>query len=46
MNFELMPELGFRSAYFVLLGAMLTVVTAISALFYRRGWLGGRVHPR
>ena len=28
MNFEFMPELGFRGAYFLLLGSMLTVVAA------------------
>ncbi|MDH4350571.1 MAG: hypothetical protein OEW56_05435, partial [Gemmatimonadota bacterium] len=42
MNFEHMPELGYRYAYFILLGAMLTVVTGILTLFYHRGWLGGR----
>ncbi|MDH3207840.1 MAG: magnesium transporter CorA family protein [Gemmatimonadota bacterium] len=41
MNFEFMPELGFRGAYFVLLGSMLTVVAAILVFFYRRGWIGG-----
>ena len=46
MNFEFMPELGFRSAYFLLLGAMLTVVTSILVIFFRRGWLGGRARPR
>ena len=42
MNFEYIPELGYRSAYFILLAAMLTVVTGILTLFYYRGWLGGR----
>ena len=42
MNFEFMPELGFRPAYFILLGAMLVVVATILLLFYYRGWLGGR----
>jgi len=42
MNFEFMPELAHRSAYFILLGAMLTVVTSILIVFYHRGWLGGR----
>ena len=40
MNFEFIPELGFRGGYFVLLGAMLAVVVAILLLFRRRGWLG------
>jgi magnesium transporter len=39
MNFEFMPELRIRGAYFFLLGTMLTVVTAILLVFYRRGWL-------
>jgi magnesium transporter len=40
MNFEFMPELGFRPAYFMLLGAMLTVVFGILLFFRRRGWIG------
>ena len=40
MNFEFIPELGFRGGYFVLLGAMLAVVVAILLYFRRRGWLG------
>ena len=46
MNFEFMPELRFRGAYFLLLGAMLTVVTGILVFLFRRGWLGGRARPR
>ncbi len=46
MNFDFMPELKFRGAYFLLLGAMLTVVTAILAVFFRRGWLGGRARRK
>ncbi len=42
MNFEYIPELGHPSGYFILLGAMLTVVAGVLALFYHRGWLGGR----
>ena len=42
MNFEFMPELGFRGAYFLLLGTMLLVVATILLFFYRQGWLGGR----
>jgi magnesium transporter len=42
MNFEFMPELGFRPAYFLLLGAMIAVVAGILLLFRRRGWLGAR----
>jgi magnesium transporter len=40
MNFEFMPELRYGSAYFIVLGTMLTVVASILMLFYRRGWLG------
>jgi len=46
MNFEFMPELAHPGAYFVLLGAMLTVVVSILAIFYHRGWLGGRGRRR
>ena len=46
MNFEYMPELGYRPAYFILLGTMLAVVVTILAIFYRRGWLGGRGRRR
>ena len=42
MNFEFMPELGFRPGYFILLGAMLSVAAMIVLVFYYRGWLGGR----
>lgn len=42
MNFEFMPELRFRGAYFLLLAAMLAVVATILLFFYRRGWLGGQ----
>jgi len=41
MNFEFMPELGFRGAYFMLLSSMLVVVAAILVFFHRRGWIGG-----
>jgi magnesium transporter len=42
MNFEFMPELGYRYSYFILIGAMLTVVATTLLVFYHRGWLGGR----
>ena len=41
MNFEFMPELSYRGAYFVLLTLMVLVVTGILTFFYHRGWLGG-----
>ena len=42
MNFEFMPELGFRPAYFILLFTMLGVVITILSIFRKRGWLGKR----
>jgi magnesium transporter len=42
MNFERIPELGFRNGYFILLGTMLVVVAGILTLFFKRGWLGGQ----
>ena len=42
MNFENIPELGYRNAYFILLGAMLLVVVGILTVFMKRGWLGLR----
>lgn len=42
MNFDFMPELGFRGAYFILLGSMLAVVAGTLLFFFRRGWIGGR----
>ena len=46
MNFAYMPELEYRPAYFMLLGTMLVVVTAILVVFYQRGWLGRRGRKR
>lgn len=39
MNFEYMPELGFRFGYFTVLGAMGTIVIALILLFKRKRWL-------
>jgi magnesium transporter len=39
MNFEYIPELGFRYAYFILLGVMASIVIAQLMLFRRRKWL-------
>ena len=38
MNFEHMPELGVRYAYYVLLGFMAVVGTGMLAFFYKKGW--------
>ncbi|MBW3661172.1 MAG: magnesium/cobalt transporter CorA [Gemmatimonadetes bacterium] len=39
MNFEYMPELGWRYGYFVVWGVMLTVAIGMLWFFRRRGWL-------
>ena len=38
MNFENMPELGARYAYFVVLGVMVLVGIGMVAFFYKKGW--------
>lgn len=39
MNFQHMPELGWKWGYFVVLGVMATVAITLLLLFRRRGWL-------
>ena len=39
MNFDVMPELHYANAYFVLLGVMAAVALGMLALFRRRGWI-------
>ncbi|HSG90271.1 MAG TPA: magnesium transporter CorA family protein [Pseudomonadales bacterium] len=39
MNFENMPELRSNSGYFIVLGVMSTLATALLLVFRRRGWL-------
>lgn len=39
MNFEFIPELKFKYAYFILLGVMLSIVSVLLFLFRRRKWL-------
>jgi len=41
MNFEYMPELQRRGAYFLVLGIMVAIAVVMIAYFRRRGWLGG-----
>jgi magnesium transporter len=41
MNFQYMPELGFRYSYPLLWIAMLAVAIAMILFFRRKGWLGG-----
>jgi magnesium transporter len=38
MNFENMPELGVRYAYYVILGFMALVGIGMLAFFYKKGW--------
>ncbi|MDX1658164.1 MAG: magnesium/cobalt transporter CorA [Nitriliruptorales bacterium] len=42
MNFEYMPELGWRWSYFVLWGVFLLIIGGMLAWFRRRGWIGRR----
>ncbi len=39
MNFEYIPELGFKYAYFILLGVMITIVFIQLTLFRKKKWL-------
>ena len=39
MNFEYMPELGFKYSYFILLGVMAMVATGMGILFRKLKWL-------
>ncbi|GGX98527.1 hypothetical protein GCM10007160_27580 [Litchfieldella qijiaojingensis] len=39
MNFENMPELGFKYAYFVVLAFMFGIGTGLTWIFRRKGWI-------
>lgn len=39
MNFDVMPELHYANAYFILLGVMAAVALGMLALFRLRGWI-------
>ncbi len=39
MNFEFMPELKWKPAYFILLGVMVTIALAMLRFFRKRRWL-------
>ncbi|MBI1357282.1 MAG: magnesium/cobalt transporter CorA [Acidobacteria bacterium] len=41
MNFEYIPELGFRYGYFVVWAVMLIITAFMLLFFVRRGWIGG-----
>ena len=42
MNFEYMPELGWRWGYFVVLGVVVTVIAVAIWGFWARGWIAAR----
>jgi len=46
MNFEHMPELRFRGAYFAVLAVMVGLAVFMVGYFRRRGWLGRRRRRR
>jgi magnesium transporter len=39
MNFDFMPELRFRQAYFIVLGVMAVITLVMLRFFRRKGWL-------
>ncbi|MBD3184992.1 magnesium/cobalt transporter CorA, partial [Candidatus Poribacteria bacterium] len=39
MNFEFMPELSWKPAYFILLGIMIVITLVMLRYFKKRGWL-------
>lgn len=39
MNFEYIPELGYKYSYFILLGVMIIIVVIQLMLFRRKKWL-------
>jgi len=45
MNFEHMPEIGWRYGYAMAWGIMLAVVAALLIYFRRNGWIGGANDP-
>lgn len=45
MNFEYIPELGFRYGYFVVWGVMLALAVGMVIYFKRRGWIGTSAAP-
>ena len=41
MNFEYIPELGWKYAYPVFWGGCLTMSAGLAVFFWRKGWIGG-----
>lgn len=39
MNFEFIPELKWKSGYFLIWGIMLTIITVLIVYFIKKGWL-------
>ncbi|MFO7882695.1 MAG: magnesium/cobalt transporter CorA [Kosmotogaceae bacterium] len=42
MNFEFMPELEYKYAYFILLGIMITIGVTMLFVFFKIGWLDSK----
>jgi len=42
MNFEHIPELDWRYAYFAFWGVCLSMTLGLAVYFWRKGWIGGR----
>jgi len=42
MNFEHIPELSWKPAYFVFWGICLSVTAGLAVFFWRKGWIGGK----
>jgi magnesium transporter len=40
MNFDFMPELGFRWSYPILIGIMAVLIVTMLMVFWRKGWIG------
>ncbi len=40
MNFQYMPELTWRPAYFVVLGSFVVIIVGMATWFRHRGWIG------
>ncbi|TYC03010.1 MAG: magnesium/cobalt transporter CorA [Kosmotoga sp.] len=42
MNFQYMPELGYKYSYFILLGIMFAIGLTMLFVFFKIGWLGSK----
>lgn len=41
MNFDYIPELGWKYSYFVFWGVIFTITVGLAVYFWRKGWIGG-----